>query len=147
VQTDGGHPFIDEASVLPGAHMVRMVDATGKRVVGNSPSSTFKPHQEASAYIGGQFELNRSAGLLLHYYGSCPYIRSCNDIADLDLDQIATAQLAVDRQIEKCTISQASFAIEEETDCPDLLLRKRSLCANGLASVPSHATLHGWIIE
>jgi hypothetical protein len=134
------------SSVLPGAHMVRMVDAARKRVVGNSPSSTFKPHQEASAYIGGQFELNRSAGLLLHYYGSCPYIRSCNDIADLDLDQIATAQLAVDRQIEKCTISQASFSIEEETDCPDLLLRKRSLCANGLASVPSHATLHGRII-
>nr|WP_292667774.1 hypothetical protein [Mesorhizobium sp.] len=87
-----------------------------------------------------------SAGLLLHHYGSCPYVCTCNDIANLDFDQIAPAQLAVDCQVEKRTIAQASFPVEEEADCPDLFLGKWSLCTNGFASVPCRATLHGGII-
>ena len=46
-----------------------------------------------------------------------------DDIADFDLDQIAAAQLAIDRQIKQCLVPKATFAIKMKANCPYLLLR------------------------
>lgn len=48
-------------------------------------------------------------------YSLRPYICSYTDIIKLDPNQIATAQLVVDCQVEKCTISQAPFSVGEGT--------------------------------
>lgn len=41
-------------------------------------------------------------------------------VADLDLNEVTPAQLAVDREIEQCSTPRAAFSIQEEADCPYL---------------------------
>jgi hypothetical protein len=64
-------------------------------------------------------------------------LRSGNHIADLDLDQVTTAKLAVDCQIEQCSVPNASLSIKKEADGPDLLLGERALGADLLSGIPS----------
>ena len=49
-------------------------------------------------------------------------IGTCNHITDLDLNEIAAAQLAIDGKVEKRSVPQSSLAIEVKADRPDLLL-------------------------
>lgn len=53
-------------------------------------------------------------------------LQSGDHIADPDLDEVAAAKLAVDCQIEQCSVPYTSLAIEEAPNCPDLLLGKRT---------------------
>ena len=61
---------------------------------------------------------------------------------DLDLDEIAPTQLAVDGKIEERTIAQAPLPFEEEADRPYLPRFQRAFRANPLAGVPC-ATIGG----
>jgi len=45
------------------------------------------------------FKLNRPIGLLLNHRGSVPDVGTCDHIADLDFDQIAASQFAIDWQV------------------------------------------------
>jgi hypothetical protein len=56
---------------------------------------------------------------------------------DFEFYQIAAAELAIDRKVEKRAISRPSFSVEEEADCPDLALLQGLLDANLLSCVPS----------
>jgi len=82
---------------------------------------------------------------LLHHDGTRLYVRASNDVTDLYLNQVTPAQLTVNRQVKKRTVTQPTFAIKEEADRSDLLLAKGSLCANGLAGVPGRPPLHDGI--
>lgn len=84
-------------------------------------------------------------GLLLDDYCAIANIRSSHHIADFDLQQLVTAQLAVDGEIKQCLISETALAIEMEADRPNLLLRERSLGLEILAGVQGRACLHGRI--
>ncbi|EMD82377.1 hypothetical protein C725_2098 [Pacificimonas flava] len=66
--------------------------------------------------------MHGTIGLLLDDDGSIANISACDDIADLDLDQVTAAQLAVDGEVEKCFVPQSAFAVEMEADRPDLFL-------------------------
>jgi hypothetical protein len=45
---------------------------------------------------------------------------ACDEIANPNLHQIATAQFAVDGQVEQRAVTNAMMLIEEEAYCPDL---------------------------
>ena len=68
--------------------------------------------------------MNRPIGLLLDDDCSRPNVATRNDIANLDLDQVAATQLAVDCKVEECLVPQPPFSIEMEADRPNLLLGK-----------------------
>jgi len=51
---------------------------------------------------------------------AAPNIVIADNVADFDLDQIAAAQLAVDRQVKKGTISNPPILIQKEAYGPDL---------------------------
>ncbi|ESY81143.1 hypothetical protein X739_28460 [Mesorhizobium sp. LNHC220B00] len=119
--------------------MVCVIDSTRESLVLDRAATPLEPGQQACSYVAGDFELYWSPGLLLHDDRASPDLRADHDITDSDLYQVAAPKLAVDRQIEQCTVSETSFAIEEEADGPDLLLCKRAFRAHLFASVPSCA--------
>ena len=62
--------------------------------LGNRKSPVDPPRRCTN--IGSQLELDGAVGLLLNDYGSIANISTSNDIPDLNLDQVAAAQLAID---------------------------------------------------
>jgi hypothetical protein len=86
--------------------------------------------------------LHRPIGLLLDDDRSVANILPGDNVANLDLHQIAAAELAVDGKIKERLVSQPALAIEMEADRPDLLLSKRTLGPHVLTSVPGCTSLH-----
>jgi hypothetical protein len=91
--------------------------------------------------------LNRPIGLLLNHCGSVPDLVTCDHIADLDLNQIAASQFAIDCQVKQRSIPQSSLSIQKEPDGPNLFLGERSLGPNGLSRIPSCAIAHRAVIS
>jgi hypothetical protein len=60
-----------------------------------------------------------------------------NQIADLDLHDITSALLAVDRQIEERAVSKPLTLIEEEPYGPDLTGFQGPFCADVAPGIPS----------
>jgi hypothetical protein len=102
--------------------MIGMVDSTGKGVVVNCSTSPLKPCKQTRPHVRRDFELNRTAGLLLNDHGSGSNFRSGHEGSDLHFDEIATTQLAVDCEVKQGAISHASLPVEEEADRPNLAL-------------------------
>jgi hypothetical protein len=103
--------------------MVIVVDAAWKRIITDTARPPLEPSEKAGSYIAGEFELDRTSGLLLNHHCPGSNFRPCDQVTGLDLDQIATAELAVDRKIEQGPISNSALPIQKEADRPDLLLR------------------------
>jgi hypothetical protein len=99
-QSDSGYPFINKSSILPGADMIGVIDPARKDKVVERASATFKPSQDAGSGGLQELELNRPTGLLLDDDCSGTNPTTTDKVADLEFDDVATAQLAVDRKIE-----------------------------------------------
>jgi hypothetical protein len=78
-------------------------------------------------------------GRLLHDDGPRPDFRSDDQGSNLDLNEVAAAQLAVVGKIEQRTVSQSTFTIEEESNCPDLPRLKYPFRPNLPACIPSES--------
>jgi hypothetical protein len=100
------------------------------------PSATVEPGQQGLACLGHEFELNGPLGLLLHDRRAISDRTAGNDVANLHFDDITTAKLAVDRQIEKRSVLQPPMLVEKETYCPYVSGLERALRADHIASVP-----------
>jgi len=83
--------------------------------------------------VAHQLELHRSAGLLLHDHRARSDFRAGNDSSDLDLHEIAPAQLDINRQVKERSIAQTVLPIKEESDDPYLSRFQRAFSANLLA--------------
>ncbi|MDQ1231547.1 hypothetical protein QE379_002973 [Sphingomonas sp. SORGH_AS 879] len=112
------------------------INPAGEDVVIHRAIPPFEPSQQAGASVWKQFELNRTACLLLHDNRSCSDLSAADEVADLHLDQVAASKFAVDRQIEQRPISQAATLIEVEPYLPYLLRFQRPLCADRSSGVP-----------
>jgi len=56
-------------------------------------------------------------------------------IADAQFDEVASAQLAVDPQIEQGKLSEPALHLKTDANCPDLLKLERGLLPDQLALV------------
>ena len=97
-----------------------MVDPARKRIVLDRSSTSFKPGQQAGSHVAGNLKLDRPSRLLLDDDRSRLYRRSGDHIANPDLDEVTAAKLAVDREIEQGSVPDASLAVKEEADRPNL---------------------------
>jgi len=118
-QSNSIDPLVNQPGVLACAQVARMIDAAWKSIVVHCAAATFEPAEKARPDISRQFELNGFSRLLLKNDRSGPDIGSRYEVADLDLHQVATAQLTVDRQVEQRPVAEATFAIEKEADGPN----------------------------
>jgi hypothetical protein len=100
-----------------------MIEAARKGEVDDRAAAPLDPCEQTRACIVFQLELDGPACLLLHDHCASADAPPADKIADLDLHDIAAAQLAIDRQIEKRSITKAPMLIEEEPYCPDLAWR------------------------
>ena len=73
---------------------------------------------------------------LLNYDGSRANLAAADKIADLDLDDVAPAQLAVDREIEHRVIAKPALPIKPKPDGPDLLKLQCPFGSEPSARVP-----------
>ena len=81
----------------------------------------------------GDFKPHRLTGLLLTDRGTLNRVSVC---LNPQSDDIATAQLAIDGEIEKRQIALAIGHLKLGTDRPDVLRRQRWFSASQLAFVP-----------
>jgi len=122
------------------------IDPARKCVIIHRPAASFQPCKKAGACVAHQLELNRSARLLLHDHRAGPDFRSYNQGADFDLDEIAAAQLAVDRQIEERSVPQTPLPIQKEADRPYLPGFQRAFRSDLLARIPCAAVGVGEVV-
>src|SRR5690606_4198834 len=81
-------------------------------------------------------ELDRALGLVLQDDSSRCDLIPMADVADLQSDQVAAAQLAVDTQVEKCELTHPVLHLEPYAERPDVLEFERRLLPDDLALVP-----------
>ena len=81
--------------------------------------------------------MDQPTGLLLHDDSSRPHMSAAHQLANLDLHDVASAQLAVDGEVEESSFAHPLFPIEEEANGADLLRLERSLGADQLTCIPS----------
>jgi hypothetical protein len=116
--------------------MASVVNPARENEVAQPTAATFQPRQDAAARTVEQLELNRSTGFLLDNDGPRAAPSSGYQIANLNLDEIATPQLTVNGKVEHSPISQSAVLIQSKSNGPDLLWLQRTFCAELLASVP-----------
>ncbi len=81
-------------------------------------------------------ELHRPTGLLLHNGGSVTDLSRAHHIADLQLDKITAAKLAVDGKVKQPTVSQPCVLVEIEANGPSITRPKRALSSDIFPSIP-----------
>ena len=64
------------------------------------------------------FELDRPPGLLLDHGGAIPHPASDVYVIDLQRDEIAAAQLAIDREIEQSEVALPTLQLKPDPNCP-----------------------------
>ena len=67
-----------------------------------------------------------------------------HDVADAQIDEIATAQLAVDREVEHSLVSNLMGVLKLNSDCPDFLRLKWRFLPDQLAFVPGFPSVSGF---
>src|SRR5690606_35512823 len=105
-----------------------------------------EPCQQTCSGIARDLELNRSTGLLLDDHRPRANVMTGHQCADLELDQIATAQLAIDGEVKQRSVAHSALPIQEEPDCPNLPDLERPLGANLATGVPRRPTSGGGVI-
>ena len=75
-------------------------------------------------------------GLLLDYRRPVSNGTASDDVPNLHLDDIAAAQLAIDRQVEQRPVPQSAVFVEEKAYRPHVAWFQRPLRAHHVASVP-----------
>ena len=68
----------------------------------------------------GQLELHGLPGLLLHDGRAMPGRGVDDELADAQLHEVTSAQLAVNGEVEQCQVTDAALALKGEADGPDL---------------------------
>jgi len=85
----------------------------------------------------GNFELYRALGLALNHRHTFADPVSCDKIGHFQSDEIATPQLAVEREIKQRQVPEIARKFEPGTNGPDLLRQQRTLLPDKPASIPS----------
>ena len=126
-KADPYDPLIDETRILAGAEMIGMVDTAWEHVIAQRSAAALEPRQKTGPRVRQQLELDRSSGLPLDDGRSSSDLPAYDDVPDFEADDIATAQLAVDGNIEQRPIAKSPMLVEIEANAPYLFRLQSSL--------------------
>jgi hypothetical protein len=116
--------------------MWRVVDATREHKVLGLQPCLLDPLLRSFPGRLRDLELHRALSLVLHHHSAGCHLVAVAYVPDLETDEVATAQLAVDSQVEECKLSNPALHLEADSKCPDILDLERSLLADDLALAP-----------
>jgi hypothetical protein len=85
-----------------------------------------------------QIEAHWTARLSLDDAGPSENMVAVGDILQAKPNQVTSAQLTVDGQVEKGKVTKPIAELQPDTDCPDFLQLQRWLLPNKSALVPRH---------
>ena len=102
IQSNRRHPRPDDSGILPRRKMRRLRNAARKYELLRLQMSGRYPSAHRVPRLLGDFELHRSLSLLLHNNRAGRDMSTVDHIVDAESNQIATAQFAVDGEIEQC---------------------------------------------
>ena len=122
--------------------MVGSIDAAWEGKAVDRTATTLQPREKTRASRFKQFKLHWSLGLLLDDHRPIANPAPSHQIADSNLDEVATAKLAVDRKVKQCSVSQSMLPIQHETDLPNLFGLQRPFCAKLPSCVPGRSLLN-----
>ena len=80
---------------------------------------------------GRDLELHRTLRLVLHDHGASRHLVAVADVPDLQADQVAAAEFAVDSKIEECQFAHPVLHLKSNLERPDVLELERRLLADG----------------
>jgi hypothetical protein len=127
--------------------MRQPIGAAWKDILVERATAPFKPLEQACASGLQELELHWATGLLLDDDCSLADAGSTDQLIDLDPHKVATAKLAIDRQVEECAITQAMLLLKEEANGPNLLRQERALGAKLTANIPCRAVFLTGIVD
>jgi hypothetical protein len=125
--------------------MAHVVVPAREHVVVQRSSRALQPRPRCFPGRVHQLELDRPLRLLLHDDSQIAHTPIRHDIADQRADDVAAAQLAVDRKAEQCPGAQTPVLIEPEAYRPELLLLQRAFGAQQASPIPRPALLVGGV--
>jgi hypothetical protein len=82
------------------------------------------------------FELDRSPCLFLDHGATVSHPAAGAYVVDLQADEIATSELAVDREVEQGKISLPTLQLKPNPNGPNIFRLERALLADQAALVP-----------
>jgi hypothetical protein len=139
IQPDIAHPAPEHPLVLPRADVRRTANAAREQVVLGLETGLDNPCLYRSACRWRDLELHRLPGLALRDDRARRNLSAMLDVAHLQRDQVAAAQLAVDAQIEQRQLARAALLLHARTNRPYVLRLERCLLPDELALVSGHA--------
>jgi hypothetical protein len=127
---------MDDASVLPGRE-VRLGSETAREQVAPIPEFDLRqPVMDRGPSLLRDFELDWSPCLFLNHSATVPHPAAGAYVVDLQADEIAASELAVDRKVEQGEISFPALQLKPNPNGPDIFRLERALLADQAALVP-----------
>jgi hypothetical protein len=112
---------MDDARVLACRQMRLPLETAREQVLTSSATGLGQPISDSASGLLGDFELNRSARLLLDYRRSIADRPARAHVVDFEPNQVAAPELAVNGQIEHREVAFSTLQLEPHPDCPDIL--------------------------
>jgi hypothetical protein len=106
VQTDRFQPPDNDARVLAGRQVWRVMDSAREQVLASGQLLPVDPGKHRLPGLLRNFELNGPAGLALHNYRTVKDASALRDVVDAQTDQITAAQLAIDSKVEQGKVAK-----------------------------------------
>jgi hypothetical protein len=100
IETDAGNPLANKACVLSGGQAAVDTAPASEQELAGASASDPKMFVDGLPGLLGQFEPHRSSGLLLTNRSTIQRVAIGGHVVDADGHHVATAQLAVDGEIE-----------------------------------------------
>lgn len=101
--------------------MGRLSQAARKQALLRLQLRLLDPRRDCGPRRFGQLELYRPLRFSLNDHGPSQDLVSVRDVADAEIDEIATTQLTVDREVEHCQVSNLMGILKLNSDRPDVL--------------------------
>jgi hypothetical protein len=127
IEADAGNPLANKACVLSGGQAAVHTTSASEQELAGTSAGIPKMFVDSLPGLLGQFEPHRTSSLLLPDCCSVERIAIGSHVIDADSHHVATAQLAIDGEIEQCEIAGASPEVEPRPDRPQMPLSERGL--------------------
>src|ERR1700688_176134 len=139
IEPDAAGPVAKETRILSGRETLLGVTRRGKEELSLLPVCRAEVFIDSLPGLFCDLEPHRSAGLLLADSHSLNGVSVRGDVFDFESDNIATAQLAIDGEIEQCQVAFALCHLKFGADRPDVFWPQWRLGSGQLALVPRGA--------
>jgi len=109
--------LVGRNSFAPEMYAERLPDSLGTMTI--SAERDLLREMPDNQGVPSRGELHRALGLVLHHHCASCHLITVAGVPDLEADEVAAAQLAVDSQVEKGKLADPAFHLETNSKGPD----------------------------